>query len=134
LAVQPSIFTFAGIAMIWLWRDGLCWYRPDLTYQTTFPNYGGLLEDAKTIEAWIIENTPKDEVIWVNGYENQIYLNTMRKAWRIEIPELEGLPEGEPPKYIVHSAQTAKKFDYEKYGYETEMISNMGHYTLVVKK
>lgn len=134
LSTEPSVFTFAGIALIWCFRDGLIWYKPELVYQLTFPSYGSLLEGARTIENWIKANTKPDEIIWVNGYENQIYLNTMRKAWRIEIPELEGLPEGEPPKYVVHSAQTAKKFDYEKYGYETELISNMGHYTLVVRK
>jgi len=81
-----------------------------------------------------LANTTPDEVIWVNGYENQIYLNTKRKAWRIEIPELSGFPDGEPPRVIVHSAQTAKSFNYDGPGYETEMISNMGYYTLVVKK
>ena len=133
--MKPSVFTFVALALVWLLRDGLVWLKPLSIYPVTFPNYGNLLADAKSIEAWIIENTKPDEVIWVNGFENQIYLNTLRRAWRIEIPELEGVPDGDPPRIVVHSAQTAKKaFDYAKYGYETVIMSNMGHYTLVERK
>ena len=64
--------------------------------------------------------------------ENHIYLNAMRKAWRIEIPELKGAPEGEAPKYIVHCANSCKPFDYK--GYEPVEISRLSLYTLMVKK
>ncbi len=135
LATQPTMFTFAGIAIIWLFRDGITWYRPDLIYRVTFGSaqgdYGTVMKDADTLEAWIRKNTKPDEVIWVNGMENQIYLNTLRKAWRIEIPELMGVPEGEKPRVIVHCSQSAKEFDYE--GYEPELISRIGLFTLMVK-
>lgn len=120
------------------YRDGIIWLRPELIYTLTFPGYGPMIEDAKSIERWIMDNTKSDEKIWVNGMENQIYINTMRKAWRIEIPELEGVPEisvyGDYPHVIVHCSQSAKKFDYEGLGYETETMSNLGHFVLLVKK
>ncbi len=125
-----------GLALVWCLRDGLIWYRPDLIYRVTFGSaqgdYGTVMKDADTLEAWIMKNTKPDEVIWVNGMENQIYLNTLRKAWRIEIPELMGIPEGDKPRVIVHCAQSFKEFDYE--GYEPELTSRIGLFTLMVRQ
>lgn len=124
-----------AVFLIWIPRDGICWWRQDLIYKFTFgggnADYGTMMADAHKIEAWIRENTATDELIWVNGMENQIYLNTHRKAWRLEIPELEGVPEGETPRVIVHCHQSCKKFDYT--GYRSEVISTIGLYTLMVK-
>jgi len=100
----------------------------------TFPNYETRLADAAPIEKWLRENTAENEVIWVNGMENQIYLNALRRPWRIEIPELLGVPDGDPPRVIVHCGESFKKFDYEKWDYETVQISNMGFFTIVKRE
>ncbi len=135
LASQPTAMTFLAFFIVWAVRDGICWYRPELIYRVTFGSgqgdYGTMMNDARHIEAWLIVNTAKDEVIWVNGAENQIYLNVLRKPWRIEIPEIKGLPDGEPPRCIVHCSQSAQEFDYT--GYEPKLVSVIGLYTLMVK-
>ncbi len=127
--------TFLAFFIVWAVRDGICWYRPELIYRVTFGSgqgdYGTMMNDARHIEAWLIVNTAKDEIIWVNGAENQIYLNVLRKPWRIEIPEIKGLPDGEPPRCIVHCSQSAQEFDYT--GYEPKLVSVIGLYTLMVK-
>jgi hypothetical protein len=115
MGYQGGWVGLVGFAMVYAFRDGLCWYKPSLLYKVTFPGYDEMMADAKKIEAWIRDNTSPDEIIWVNGMENQIYLNAQRRAWRIEIPELEGTPIGELPKYVVHCQQSAKKFDYSAY-------------------
>lgn len=94
-------------------------------------DYAMLLADAKRIEKVIIENTTPEDRIWVNGMENQIYFTTMRKAVRIEIPELQGFPDADLPKFIVHCAVGFKKMEYT--GYKVAEISNYGLYTLMEK-
>lgn len=142
LSARPGICTILAVLLVWIPRDGICWWNASLTYRFTFGggggDYGALLADAGKIERWLRDNTPTEEVIWVNGMENQIYLNANRRAWRIEIPELQGTPQrvlfGYPhgkPRYIVHCAASAKKFDYE--GYEPKMISTSGQFTLLVR-
>ncbi len=132
LSASPTTLTWVSFALVWSLRDGIVWYRPALIYPVTFPNYDALLADAAKIEAWIRENVSQNEIIWVNGMENQIYLNTMRKAWRVEIPELRGFPEGDAPRVIVHCHTSHKKFDYD--GYEPVIVSTIGLYTLMVKQ
>jgi len=136
MAAQPGPMAFVAFFLVWAVRDGICWYKPELIYRVTFGggqgDYGTMMNDARHIEAWLRENTAKDEVIWVNGAENQIYLNTLRKPWRIEIPEIKGLPDGEPPRCIVHCSQSAQEFDYA--AYEPKLVSVIGLFTLMVRK
>jgi hypothetical protein len=133
ISARPSVATILGLALVWAVRDGICWWKPQLVYRFTFAggggNYGDMMADCKKIEKMIMENTSEDEVIWVNGMENQIYLNTHRKAWRVEIPELPGLPEGEAPRYIVHCPYSAKQFDYSNY--RPAFVSTSGAHTLM---
>lgn len=136
MAAHPTPMTFAAFFIVWAVRDGITWYKPELIYRVTFGgasgDYGSMIRDARHIEDWLRKNTGPDEIIWVNGAENQIYLNTMRKPWRIEIPEIKGLPDGEAPRCIVHCSQSAQEFDYT--GYTPELVSVVGLYTLMVRK
>ena len=142
MSAHVGPFALAALALVWIPRDGICWWRPDLTYRFTFSlaggDYGQMIADLNKIEKFLRENTPADEVIWVNGFENQVYLNTMRRAWRIEIPELPGHPAGDPPRYIVHCNSSAKRgdgsFDYEAWNYEPAMISTSGEFTLLLRR
>lgn len=129
---------FIAYAIVLSTRSLYAWKLPNSLYALTFgnatTNYGMMLEDADTIENWIRESTKADEVIWVNGMENQIYINTMRKAWQINIPELTSLPSGEPPRVVVHCPQSGiRSFEYEKYGYAPQVISRLGLYVLMVR-
>lgn len=136
MAANPTAMTFVAFALVWAVRDGICWYKPELIYRVTFGgasgDYGTMMNDARHIEAWIRDNTKPDEIIWVNGAENQIYINTMRRPWRIEIPEIKGLPEGVAPLYIVHCSQSAQELDYA--GYTPKIVSVIGLFTLMVKE
>ena len=147
MAARPVPMTWVAFGIVWLLRDGLVWWHPYNIYRATFGsgrgNYGDMIADAAKIEAWIREHTAPDERIWVNGMDNQIYLNVMRKAVRVEIPELTGTPwtlatgdgvaPADPlPRVIVHCRYGCKEFDYE--GYEPEMVSTIGLFTLMVKK
>ena len=145
LAARPQPMTWLAFGIVWFLRDGLIWWHPKSIYRGTFGsgrgNYGDMIADAAKIEAWIREHTTPDERIWVNGMDNQIYLNVMRKAVRVEIPELPGTPwtvtgdgvsPAEPlPRIIVHCKFGSKELDYE--GYEPEIVSTIGLYTLMVK-
>jgi hypothetical protein len=137
---------WVGFALIWAWRDGLCWWKPALTYPMCFPftpgvSYLDVLKDSGKIEQTIRNETQPEDKIWVDGMENHIYLNTGRKAWRIEVPELTGIPEGDPPKLIVFCEASAKRkangdplFDYEGLGYMPKEVSNRGAYVLMERK
>lgn len=138
IGADTSIFTFVALAAVFVTRDLIVWMRPSLIYSVTFPSsrgqgdYGDMLAEGRKVAAIVKAITNPDEHIWVNGMENNVYLEAERKAWRIEVPELEGLPEGEAPRVIVHVAGQAKKFDYK--GYEPHEISNMGAMTVMVRK
>lgn len=134
---EPTVSTFIAWAIATTAALGwLAWLKPNEIYAITFgtpkANYGFMLADMKECERWILANTKQDEIIWVNGMENQVYLNTMRKAWRINIPELTDSPEGIAPRVIVHCQQSAVKFDYA--GYSPVVISSRGLYTVMVKQ
>jgi hypothetical protein len=139
-AIIPSALPAALIAflLVWLFRSFSIWRHPSQLYLRTFfgangAHYGQILEDADTCEEWLRKNTKPDEVIWVNGMENQIYLNAGRKSWGIMVPELTGFPAGKPPRVVVHCAGSAdKSFDYTDY--EPQVISRLGSYTLLVRK
>lgn len=113
----------------------VAWMKPSVIYALTFGtprgNYGTMLDNAKPVERWIRENTQEGETIWVNGMENQIYLNTNRPAFRINIPELQDSPEGDLPRVIVHCPAAAVKCDYT--GYKAELITSDGGFVLMVK-
>jgi len=134
LASEPTAFTIGALLLVWGLRDGLCLYEPKIVYPTTFGgpggHYGQMLGDAEKIAAKI----PKGETIWVNGMENNVYLQAEAKAVRIEIPELPGVPDFSKgkPEYIVHCATSHKAFDYE--GYEPIEISNLGLFTLMQRR
>ena len=134
IALGAHLSSMVCVAWLFVWipRDGLCWRKPEWTYKFTFNSgggdYGAFLADVKKIEAYLREH---DGTLWVNGMENQIYLNAHKKAWRIEIPELVGFPSiGELPRYIVHCAASAKKFDYSAYNPEPLLISASGQFSL----
>jgi hypothetical protein len=134
LASAPTAFTIGALFIVWALRDGLCLYRPSITYPTTFGgpggHYGQMLDDA----AKIVAKIPKGSTIWVNGMENNVYLQADARAVRIEIPELPGVPDfkDSAPLYIVHCATSAKAFDYKDY--EPVEISNLGLFTLMQRK
>ena len=136
MSAAPVALTWVAFLCVWIPRDGICWWNPAITYKFVFSgnggDYGSMMADLAKIEKWIRENTPANAVIWVNGIENQVYVNALRKAWRIEIPELKGLPEGDAPRWIVHCVSGSKKFDYT--GYEAEVISTSGNFSLMVKR
>jgi hypothetical protein len=138
LGSNMGLLAWLAYFMVAGWRDLTAWLKPELTYRIAFPGYREMLEEAGEIEQWIRANTKPDEVIWVDGMENQIYFNTGRKAWRIEIPELPGIPSGEAPRVIVFCQSGKRKpngnamFDYSDY--KTELISQGGRFVLMVKK
>jgi hypothetical protein len=131
LACEPTLATVLGVLLVWGFRDALCLYRPSLVYPVTFGgpggHYGQMLGDAEKI----VKHIPEGSTIWVNGMENNVYLQAKCKATRVEIPELPGVPD-KTPEYIVHCATSAKAFDYK--GYEPAEISNLGLFTLMRRK
>lgn len=133
LASTPSATLFAAFLVVWATRDGLAWLRPALTYPLTFPGYELTFEDQKEVLEWLDENTTPDETIWVNGWENQVYLYSKRKAWGIQIPELFTAPEvGKAPRVIIHCRGSAP-FDYDAQGYKRILTSRLGGYSVMVK-
>lgn len=136
LASRPEVSTWISWALVWACRDLIVWLRPSSLYAVTFGygeklNYGLFLKDGNPVEAWIRDHTTADERIWVNGVDNQIYLGAMRKAWQINVPEWQDLPEGTPPRVIVHCKDTALKFDYD--AYKPVFVSPQGRYTVMEK-
>ncbi len=140
MSARPECLPMALVAwlIVWALRSRLAWQFPAQIYALTFSyagkgDYGLMLKDADSIEAWLRENTKPDEEIWVNGMENQIYLNCMRKPWSLYIPELTTLPEGTPPRIVVHCAGSANRnFNYDKWGYmPVGDPSRMGMFTIL---
>lgn len=134
--VTPAVVL--GLLAVWALKDGLCLWEPSIIYPSTFGggnvHYGMMLDDGGKMAAMVAARTEPGEAIWVNGMENNIYFQANRPAWRVEIPELPGIPLGEPPRFIVHCTQSAKAFDYEGLGYEPLEVSNMGLFTLMRRK
>lgn len=146
LGSNMSGMAWLAFALVFAWRDGLCWWKPGVTYPMVFSGVGGVsyldtLKDSVKIEETIRRDTKPEEKIWVDGMENHVYLNTGRMAWRVEIPELTGIPEGEPPRLVVFCVNSAKRkadgnplFDYEGLGYTPKEVSNRGAYVLMERK
>ncbi len=142
MSARPDALPMALVAwlIVWALRSRLAWQFPAQIYALTFSyagkgDYGVMLKDADSIEAWLRDNTKPDEEIWVNGMENQIYLNAMRKPWYLNIPELTTVPEGTPPRIVVHCANSAlKNFNYDKWGYMPALTadpSRLGLFTIL---
>lgn len=94
-------------------------------------DYGKLLDDAKPVIEWLKANTAPDEAIWVNGVENQIYIEANRPSVCMQIIEA---PREEPllaPRVIVHCGPTAMDYNYK--GYENALFSPIGIYTIMVR-
>ncbi len=118
--------TWAAFLVMWAFRDLVIWMRPELIYNVVFPGYGEMLAEGARVAGMI--DATRDEKIWVNGMENNIYLAANRKAWSLMIPERTEIPTGEPPKWIVHCAG-AVEFDYKDY--ENEY---MGKYMSLMRR
>ena len=140
LATEPTAGVFFGFGILWVLREAAVWMRPSLFYPVCFPgkngvNYGHLIEDADVVADWLADYTKPDEVIWVNSWDNNIYLTGKRKAWCFLLPEMIFEPEEgkEPPRVIIHGIGHLD-FDYDKYGFLPAMTTPRGCYTVLVRR
>lgn len=141
LACQPTAGLWLSVSMLLLLRHLKLWINPALLYPITFndprsgTDYGRYLADSVLIEAWLKENTSDSTVIWVNGCENQIYLNAHRKAEQINVPEYNEKPENNP-EYVIHCAAGYIIGPQDPFWkqYEPVVTSHLGLYTLLRRK
>lgn len=137
MCASPTPLFWVAWGILWVIQDWPIWQRPELLYPLTFRyraggHYGILLDDAMEAVEWIKANTEEGEAIWVNGFENQIYLEANRPSVCMEICEA---PREEPailPRVIVHCGTSGAEFDYS--GYEHVLISTKGLYTVMKRK
>ena len=125
MAWAPSVGSLFAFAIVFGMREIIPYLNPATMYQVTFAgkqggHYGLNLDDGAYVTNWLKANTDPSETIWINGWENQIYLNANRAAWQIQVPELLDPPKGQPPRVIVH-CQGAIEFDYA--GYDVAEVS-----------
>lgn len=124
--------TFLAFAITWGFRDLAIWLRPEHIYKITFgaPNgdYGNRLEDGEWVARWLNMRGIKE--LWVNGMDNNVYLQANLKPWNLVVPEWTEAFEGLPPKVIVHTPG-AIEFDYDKHGYEMKDSSPRGSYIIM---
>jgi hypothetical protein len=137
MASQPGPATLAAFAIVFVMREALPWIQPETIYKVSFPyrtgqNYGDILADGAEVTAWLDEHAKGVDTIWVNGWENQIYLTAQKKAWQINVPELTTAPEGLAPEIIVHCSNGCVEFDYD--GYEHEMMTTNGFHVILRRK
>lgn len=130
LGSTPTVTTWAAFGIAWVLLEAVAWVKPSIVYPLTFADpggnhYGMVLQDAEWVTRWLDENEPNEDTIWVNGMENNVYLHSGRKAWAIIVPELREVPQGTPPRVIVH-CRGSVDFDYDANGYEMVEASPLG--------
>ena len=138
LASQPTWTSWAAFGIAWVLIEAAAWIVPANVYALTFAdpggaNYGMVLKDAEWVTRWLDENEPNEDTIWVNGMENNVYLHSGRKAWAIIVPELREVPQGIPPRIIVH-CRGSVDFDYDAHGYEMVDSSPLGGLVIMRRK
>lgn len=130
LASQPIGMSWAAFGIAWVLIEFPAWMLPKNIYALTFADksgahYGMSLDEGQWAADWIKDNAPNEDTIWVNGMENNIYLQAGRRAWAIIVPELRETPKGKAPNIIVH-CRGAVPFDYDAEGYENVEMSPLG--------
>lgn len=140
IALGASISTASLLAfgLAWILIDLPCWLRPSLVYPLTFADksgahYGMVLGEGEWVAQWMRLNAPEEDTIWVNGIENNVYLQCGLKAWAIIIPELTVTPEGTPPRHIIHCRGNVP-YDYDANGYEMADASPLGGLVIMRRK
>lgn len=138
LASNPTWMTWGAFGIAWVITELPAWVIPANVYALTFfdksgAHYGTVLKEAEWVKAWLDENEPNEGTIWVNGMENNVYLTTGRKAWAIIVPELREVPQGIPPRVIVH-CRGSVSFDYDAHGYEIADTSPLGGLVIMRRK
>lgn len=132
MACEPTVMTFVAFAIVWAFRDLAIWIRPANIYPITFgaPNgdYGMRLDDGEWVARWLEQHKAKE--LWVNGMDNNVYLQANIKPWNLVVPEWTEKFEGLPPKHIVH-CPGAIEFDYDKHGYEMKESSPRNSYIIM---
>lgn len=132
LACHPTVMTFVAYALVWAFRDLAIWLRPENIYKITFGSpqgsYGDRLDDAEYVADWLKKEGVKE--VWVNGMDNNVYLQANVPSWNLVVPEWTEPFEGLPPKVIIHTAG-AIPFDYDAHGYENTGSSPRGMYILM---
>lgn len=134
MAANPGVGSVLAFGAVWVMRDLLPYLKPETLYAVAFPyrdgrNYGDVLADGAEVVAWLKEHAKGEDTIWVNGWENQIYLEAGKKAWQVNVPELTDAPEGITPRVIIHCANGAVPFDYD--GYEHKMMTTNGFHVIL---
>lgn len=131
LACEPTAMTFVAFALVWGFRDLAIWLRPENIYKITFGapqgDYGMRLDDGEWVANWLKAKNVKE--IWVNGMDNNVYLQAGIKSWNMVVPEWTEPFEGLPPKFIIHCAGSVP-FDYDANGYEVVEASPKGTYII----
>jgi hypothetical protein len=131
-------FLIAAYGITVLLRHYVLWSKPELLYKLTFGNpmkgtdYGIMLKDAQVISEWIKAETKPDEVILVNGIDNNIYTDTGRRAYTLVLPEWWEYPK-DPPRIVIHCFQAnpiCADF-YKKFNYGPVFVSKLGLYTVM---
>lgn len=130
LASQPTWTSWAAFGIAWVLIEFPAWMIPANVYALTFADksgahYGMSLDEGKWAADWLKDNAPNEDTIWVNGMENNIYLQSGRKAWAIIVPELRETPKGKAPNVIIH-CRGAVPFDYDAEGFENVEMSPLG--------
>jgi hypothetical protein len=138
LGCHLTPFLLVAVALTWAFRSYVLWLRPEMIYKLTFVNptrgtdYGIMLKDAACISEWIKAETKPDEVILVNGIDNNIYTDTGRRAYTLVLPEWWEYPK-DPPRIVVHCYQAnpiCADF-YKKFNYGAVFTSKLGLYTVL---
>lgn len=135
MASKPGAMAFVAYAVVWAFRDLAIYLRPENLYRITFGapqgDYGMRLEDGAWVARWLNLRGVKE--VWVNGMDNNVYLQGPFKAWNMVVPEWRESFEGQPPKYIVHCPGSIE-FDYDKHGYEMVETSPRNSYIILERK
>jgi hypothetical protein len=136
ICIRPSAPLFIGMALMFCSRSLPVWLNPKILYASTFSysggsirHYGQILDDSRSVESWLMANVPKDEPIFVNGMEAQIYTYSGRKSVGLPIWELPGwFLDGkyERPRIVVNCLSSSWNFDAT--GYDLKMVSRLGIY------
>jgi len=131
MACEPTVMTFVAFALVWAFRDLAIWLRPENIYKITFGapqgDYGMRLDDGEWVANWLkLHNVTE---VWVNGMDNNVYLQAGVKAWNLVVPEWTEPFEGLPPKVIVHCPGNVA-FDYDAHGYSVTDSSPKGMYII----
>lgn len=140
MCAEPNALFFVAWGILWVLQDWPIWNNPELIYPLTFRDrgnvirhYGELLGDSDEVVEWLKENTKEGEAIWVNGFENQIYLEANRPSAMLTICEATDVQEEfEKPRVIVHCVNGRQDFNYE--GYEHRLITPRGLFTVMERK